>query len=155
MKGKLIIMMGVPGSGKSTWIKKNKAETDVVVSRDDIRFEMIKEGDDYFAYEDKVIETFLFNIRFHLQHGQTVYADATHLNKKARAKVINKVKEFANEIECVWIHPKLETAIERNARREGLARVPNGVIRRMWYQMDIPEVDEGFDKITVIKEKEE
>ena len=40
---KLILMCGVPGSGKSTWIKNNKSETDLWISRDKIRFEKLKE----------------------------------------------------------------------------------------------------------------
>ena len=42
MTGRLILMVGCPGSGKSTWLKNNKQEDAVVVSRDEIRFKILK-----------------------------------------------------------------------------------------------------------------
>ena len=151
---KLIMTVGVPGSGKSTWIRNNKTDEMLWVSRDKIRFDKLKEDDDYFAYEDEVFEQFLEEIIWGLEMGKTVFADATHLNKKARAKVLNKVAKFADEIECVWIDTELDTAIERNEQREGRARVPRGVIRRMYFSMEEPQLEEGFNKIAIIREDE-
>lgn len=149
---KLIMMVGVPGSGKSTWIRNNKTDEMLWVSRDKIRFDKLKEDDDYFAYEDEVFEQFLEEIIWGLEMGKTVFADATHLNKKARAKVLNKVAKFADEIEAVMMDVHLITALERNDLREGRAFVPRGVIRRMYFQMETPMKEEGFDKITFIRE---
>lgn len=152
---KLILACGVPGSGKSTWIQNNKSEADLWVSRDKIRFDKLKEDDDYFAYEDEVFEQFLEEIRRGLEMDKTVFADATHLNKKARAKVLNRVAKFADEVEAIVIDVHLETALERNDNRTGRAFVPRGVIRRMYFQMEVPTAEEGFDKITIIREEEE
>lgn len=149
---KLILMCGVPGSGKSTWIKNNKSETDLWISRDKIRFEKLKEGDDYFAFEDIVFEQFIEEIAWGLEMDKTVIADATHLNRKSRAKVLNEVAKFADEIEAIVMDVHLETALERNDNRTGRAFVPRGVIRRMFFQMEAPARDEGFDKITFIRE---
>ena len=149
---KLILMCGVPGSGKSTWIKNNKSEADLWISRDRIRFEKLKEGDDYFAFEDIVFEQFIEEIACGLEMDKTVIADATHLNRKSRAKVLNKVAKFADEIEAIVMDVHLETALERNDNRTGRAFVPRGVIRRMFFQMEAPTRDEGFDKITFIRE---
>lgn len=86
---------------------------------------------------------------------KTVFADATHLNKKARAKVLNRVSKFADEVEAIVMDVHLETAIERNDNRTGRTFVPRGVIRRMYFQMEVPTAEEGFDKIIFIREKEE
>lgn len=83
---------------------------------------------------------------------KTVIADATHLNRKSRAKVLNEVAKFADEIEAIVMDVHLETALERNDNRTGRAFVPRGVIRRMFFQMETPTRDEGFDKITFIRE---
>lgn len=149
---KLIMMCGVPGSGKSTWIKNNKTDEMLWVSRDKIRFDKLKEDDDYFAYEDEVFEQFLEEINWGLEMDKIVIADATHLTKKARAKVLNKVRKFADEIEAIVMDVHLITALERNDMREGRAWVPRGVIRRMYFQMETPTREEGFDKITFIRE---
>lgn len=151
-KGKLILMMGIPGSGKSTWLKTHKSDTDIIVSRDEIRFELLKDEEEYFSHEDEVWETFIHTIIFHLQHGRTVYADATHLNQASRAKVLQEVAMYAEEIQCIWLNTLLETALSRNALREGRALVPTKVIRNMYRNMQDPQLSEGFDKIIIIIE---
>lgn len=153
--GKLIMMMGIPGAGKSTWIKNNKEKDWVVISRDAIRFEMLEDGEEYFSREEAVFSSFIHQIIGSLVIDEVTVADATHLTKKARAKVLNKVRRFADEIEIVWLDVSQEIAIERNDQREGRAVVPHEVIRRMFYQLDPPELSEGFAKITVIEEGEE
>jgi predicted kinase len=152
---KLIMMCGVPGSGKSTWVRNNFPDI-TPVSRDVIRFEILDErGGDYFDYEDEVFDKFIRQIIGSLVADEITIADATHLNKKSRAKVLNKVRKFADEIEAVMMDVHLITALERNDLREGRAFVPRGVIRRMYFQMETPTKEEGFDKITFIREDEE
>ena len=63
---KLWVMCGVPGTGKSTWIKNNlsKFEGEVeVISRDEIRFSMVSEGEEYFSKEDEVFKEFINRIK--------------------------------------------------------------------------------------------
>ena len=151
--GHLIMMMGIPGSGKSTWIKNNFPDVEPV-SRDAIRFELLQEGEDYFAHEDEVFDKFIRQIVGSLAVDEVTIADATHLNVKSRAKVLNRVRKFADFIEIVWINPPLETAFKQNDMREGLAWVKHGIIRRMWFSMETPTKLEGFDKITIIGEEE-
>ena len=149
---KLIMMMGVPGSGKSTWIKNHMMGTDEWISRDTIRFALLKEGEDYFAHETEVFNTFIENIIWALKAGLTVWADATHLNSKSRARVLDKVGKLADEIEAVWIDTDLITAFERNDMRIGRAWVKHGIIRRMLFSLEAPTKEEGFNKITIIRE---
>jgi predicted kinase len=149
---KLIMMVGIPGSGKSTWIKNNFSNI-IPVSRDAIRFELLDErGGDYFDHEDEVFDKFIHQIIGSLVADEITIADATHLNKKSRARVLNKVRKFADEIEAVVLDTDLETAFERNDQREGRAWVKHGIIRRMWFSMEMPEEAEGFNKITIIRE---
>jgi predicted kinase len=151
---KLIMMVGIPGSGKSTWVKNNFPNI-VPVSRDAIRFELLDErGGEYFDHEDEVFDKFIRQIIGSLVADEITIADATHLNTKSRAKVLNKVAKFADEIEAVVLDTSVETAFKRNDLREGRAWVKHGIIRRMYFSMEMPEETEGFNKITIIKEEE-
>jgi predicted kinase len=152
--GKLIMMMGIPGSGKSTWVKNNFPNI-IPVSRDAIRFELLDErGGEYFDHENEVFDKFIRQIIGSLVADEITIADATHLNKASRAKVLSKVAKFADEIEAVWINVPLEVAFSQNDKRSGRAWVKHGIIRRMFFSVEAPEKAEGFDKITIIKEEE-
>jgi predicted kinase len=155
---KLILMMGAPGSGKSTWIKDNAAAGDIVVSRDQIRFAMVAEDEEYFSKENEVFEVFAKTIREYLNAGCCVWADATHLTPKSRLKFLNAVTAGMTELphlEIVYIAKDLETCLEQNEnRRNTRAFVPCGVVRRMWECIEEPCFKEGkfyYDKITTVK----
>ena len=152
---KLILMMGVAGAGKSTWIKQNYPDA-VPVSRDAIRFEILDEkGGEYFDHEDEVFNSFIHQIIGSLVADEVTIADATHLNRKARLKVLSRVRKYADEVEVVWIRVPLETTLRQNAMRSGRAKVPNDVIKRMYQSIERPEDNEGINKLTIIERGEE
>lgn len=150
------IMCGIPGSGKSTFCEEYKRVHPYlkVISRDEIRFSLLKEGDNYFTKEDEVLDKFYSDIRKALEDGFDVIADATHITEKARAATLSVVKDIIEEhnilTKVFWKDIDLATALARNEKREGLAKVPRGVIRRMFYQMKAPSSAEGFDSIILI-----
>lgn len=145
---KLIVLCGIPGCGKSTWAKKYVAEhaNTVIISRDAVRFNMLKDGDDYFSNEKKVFKTYISEIERCWEEGLTVIADATHLNHASRAKLINALdRDIVNNhlwLEFVNFSDDLEVAIMRNNEREGRAFVPISAIRRMYYQYEPATIKE-------------
>lgn len=153
MKHNLIVMMGASGVGKS-YLAKHIADTHddcIIVSRDSIRFAMLKKGEDYFAHEDEVIKRFYQNISDALRVHKYVIADATHLSVKARSRLFSNISmPFGTRVIGVWIETSLETALRQNAARTGLARVPEDVIRRMFKSKVSPRKDEPFDEIIFI-----
>ena len=152
---RLIMMMGIAGAGKSTWIKQNYPDVEPV-SRDAIRFEILDEkGGEYFDHEDEVFNSFIHQIIGSLVADEVTIADATHLNRKARLKVLSRVRKYADEVEVVWIRVPLETALRQNAMRSGRAKVPNDVIKRMYQSIERPEDNEGINKLTIIERGEE
>ena len=153
MKHNLIVMMGASGVGKS-YLAKHIANTHddcIIVSRDSIRFAMLKKGEDYFAHEDEVIKRFYQNISDALRIHKYVIADATHLSVKARSRLFSNISmPFGTRIIGVWIETSLDTALRQNAARTGLARVPEDVIRRMFKTKVSPRKEEPFDEIIFI-----
>ena len=140
----LFILCGVPGSGKSTWASKQFGEENVV-SRDKIRFSFLDNESDYFDKETCVWEEFIREIQNRLNGDEKiVVADATHINKRSRNKLLNALK-LSNEVNVIPIFFDICQAVcmERNSKREGRAYVPKSVIRRMGYQFEIPRFEES------------
>ena len=152
----LYLMCGVPGAGKSTFLKNHIKENNTkVISRDKIRFSIVKSNEEYFSHEDEVLEIFWKQINESLAAGKDTFVDQTSLTPRARKWLLQHVKgyTYAN---IVWIDEDLETCLERNEMRsETRAYVPENVIRRMSEQFIPPSLDEGFYRIFYYNSKED
>ena len=126
----LWILVGIPGSGKSYWAKNHQGSA-AYVSRDALRFALLKRDEEYFKHEKMVYSKFLSEIQYHLDHDEDVIADATHLNWASRQKLINHLSLEGVNVNCIVFKTPLSLCLERNARREGLACVPEAVITNM------------------------
>ena len=145
MKPKTIwLLSGLPGSGKSTWARQKITENGGVwCSRDEVRFSIVKEDEEYFSHENEVFNTWIKQINEALENPEVenVYIDATHLNDKSRNKVLNRLTkniDIEKIINVLFLTP-LETCLERNKQRSGRAVVPEEVIRNMAKTFQIPE----------------
>ena len=161
MAKQLFIMIGAPGSGKSTWVKRQiREDIDRYVSRDEIRFSLLKEGDAYFKYEDEVFATFVERIADYINDDNDIYrifADASHLNYGSRMKLLNALKEKGVNlnlinINYIYMFTSLETCLQRNALREGRARVPEKTIEEMYKNLREPEPDEPVKNVYIVNE---
>lgn len=152
----LYIMVGCPRSGKSTYAN-NLAEKNsnmVVVSRDVIRFSMISEEDEYFSKEDAVFKEFTRQIDEHLAKGEDVIADATHLNRKSRYKLIKNLKAEPDKINVIYVNTPLNICQARNTERKGTRSfVPKETVERMFYSIEEPDKkrESWIDSIIVIE----
>lgn len=146
--------MGVPAAGKSSLTRmlcdKHNAR---IVSRDAIRFSKLMPGDDYFKYEDDVINEYYDTINTELRNSDCdmVIADATHVSKKSRREFWRCV-HIPKDVKVigVWVEIPKKVAISRNANREGLAKVPDNVIYNMYKSMVKPQSHEPFDDVIFI-----
>lgn len=148
MKSTLFLMVGIPGSGKSTWIANQidslEQEQYKVISRDEIRFAMLKPGEDYFLHENAVFAQFIKSINDAIANKvQYIFIDATHISPGSRAKVLQRVREPASTSLVVEVfNTPLETCLERNSKRTGLANVPAASIKSMARGFSHPTMEE-------------
>lgn len=150
---KLFLMCGIPGSGKTTWLKNNVNDKfGTVFSRDAIRFSLLKDGNEYFSKEKEVYDILIENINNSLQYDLDVFVDATHLNPVSRTKLLRRL-DLSNTIEvnAIVMDTPLSVCLKRNAQREGRARVPEDVIKDMALNYSVPTEEEGFNNIYFVK----
>lgn len=135
----LVIMRGLPGSGKTTWARKWVAKDRAVrvrVCRDDLR-EMADDGE--FAAgitEPRILTARDAAIRAWLGSGVSVVADETNLTTAAVSALMDIAREMrvAADIHDLSQVP-LNVCLERNSFREGRCRLPEARIREMHEQM--------------------
>lgn len=152
---KLYIMMGIPGSGKSTWCKNNVPVGASYISRDKIRFGMLEPGEAYFSKENQVYAIFIEQINKALANGNDVYADQTSLDARARAKLIHNLNARPDEIHVIWLKTSLAKSIAQNDLRTGLSKVPRKSIEQMYHNLTRPIWSEGIKYLHVITDGEE
>lgn len=146
----LYLVCGVPASGKTTFLKthlKPKSHNpSIIVSRDKIRFSLVKEGEPYFSKEKEVYRLFWGYINSSLAQGHDVFADQTSLTPKSRKYLLDHVTGYEH-VNAIWIKTDINTCIERNSHRTGREHVPPRTIINMWDSFTIPSFDEGFYRI--------
>lgn len=116
---------------------------------------MLTDDEDYFAHEGTVFTTFLQKIEEALtsEYDTRVFADASHLNQSSRAKVINKVRQYADEINVIWLRTPLMECYKRNENRTGRARVPKPTIKSMYDSIQEPSYSEGIITVYIVDGK--
>ena len=149
-KPTLILLCGLPGSGKTHYAKQILNDTyheDKVIhlSSDNIRKELY--GNE--AIQGDSIEVFsLMQKRAveALNNGLNVVYDSTAMTRKDRAGIIAVCPKFVN-IQCDIVWAPIEVCIERDASRE--RTVGKEVINRMLKRFQAPYYDEGIDNIYI------
>ena len=113
----IIVLTGVPASGKSTWAKEYASEhlDTVIVSRDEIRQATGK----YWVpdRENYISEVEEFQIRSAIKNNLNVIIDATNLNPKTVEKWNNLAVELNQKIEFKPFFIDFKTALERDQSR--------------------------------------
>lgn len=156
MKQKTVFLLcGIPGSGKSTWARAHLSPTTEWISRDNVRFSIVREDEEYFSHEEEVFDTFIAYINQTLENPKVdvIIIDATHISKGARRKVLSRIhKQNIFELNCVWFDVSLDTCLARNHLRTGRKRIPETAIANMYKSKTYPSKDEGFDMIFIVDE---
>ena len=151
-KGFVVLAIGLPGSGKSSWFKRHKITP---LSSDLLRVLLFDDPTEQ-RFQDLIFSNLRSMLKARLiARRPTNYVDATNLSPHERNGWIKLAKDYGYEVQAVFFDVPVEVCLERNQRRE--RKVPEDAMRRMASKLKPPAFDEGFSKITVVrvKQKEE
>jgi predicted kinase len=146
---KMIMLVGLPGSGKTTYLERFPEDA-VRLSLDDFRWLMTGK-EFHLPFEPVAIGWVESTGRYLMSQGYSILIDATSLRRGLRAKWVRMAQEFGHKTKAIWLDTPYFTCLERNEARE--RKVPEDVIQRMSESFEEPTEEEGFDEIVRVKEE--
>ncbi|RYG37429.1 ATP-binding protein [bacterium] len=135
----LVLMVGLPASGKSTFTRERFAETHEIVSKDAMR-----KGSNRVKKQRLALEAAL-------SEGKSVVLDNTSVSREERAAAIEVAKAYGARVVVYRFDESVEACRTRNALREGAANVPLVAIYSAAKRYQEPSLEEGIDRIHGVK----
>lgn len=146
-KPRLIVMVGLSASGKSTTANLLASTHNAqIISSDAIRKELTGSVENQEKNKE-VFELFHRRIKDALISGQSVIADATNLTMKSRRAILQNVKNIPCVKEAYITVKPYEDCLNDNKNRPH--PVPDYVLKNQLECFEVPFYEEGFDKITI------
>ncbi len=126
-----IIFTGIQASGKSTFLKERFFNTHVRINLD-----MLKTRNRESILLDACLKSL-----------QPFVIDNTNLTKEDRTRYLAPAKAAGFKIIGYYFRSSVDECDERNAQRQGKAKIPERGIRGASARLEIPSMDEGFDAL--------
>jgi predicted kinase len=131
----LVILVGLQGSGKTTFARERFAATHAHVSKD------------HFRSNPRPARRQRRLVAEALAAGRSVVVDNTNPAAADRAELVALARATGAVVACYFFLPNIEASLRRNARREGKARVPDHAVRITAARLEPPTPAEGFDAL--------
>ena len=135
----MILLIGIPASGKSSFYKTHLFQKYMRISLD--------------LYKNKKRETQFLTLALSLQ--QYIVIDNTNVTREDRARYISMAKEKSYSIVGYYFKSDLSSFIERNAQRKGKECINTTGIIAKYKNLLLPQLDEGFSRLRYVVMKNE
>lgn len=144
---KLIFLVGLPGSGKSTYANKYLSKDCEILSSDRLRKQLLKD------VNNQNHNSFIFNTLFNkakefLKLGKNVVIDATNVDYLERTRSLKRFEDLKVKRIAIVFKTPVEECIKRDSMRE--RTVGENVIKHFQTKFVMPTIQEGFDEIIFI-----
>ena len=150
MKGMLVVTVGLPSSGKTSWVDdfigENQGQAIDVISSDRIREEIFNDIEDQ-NHNGEVFDLMKRRTKESLSQGHVVIYEATNISSKRRRALLKELNKYYDKAICLFKYKRLTACQIDNEKRD--REVPSNVIDRMYRNFEIPHKSEGFDEIIV------
>jgi len=147
-KGIVVLAIGLPGSGKSSWFKRHSITP---LSSDLLRALLFDDPTEQ-RYQDLIFSNLRSMLKARLIARRPMnYVDATNLTPHDRHSWIKLAKDYGYETQALFFDVPLEVCMARNQKRKRV--VGEDVMQRMADKLKAPTFEEGFTKITVVRVK--
>lgn len=143
-RGEAILMAGLPGAGKSRWVRENLDVPEI--SLDDIRAELkLRPGENSGELFNRAKE----RAREYLRAGVTFVWNATNLSRDLRGRVLDLFALYNPRIRIVYVESSSGRLRRQNRERDHA--VPETVLERMLHAWDVPDRTEAHEVDYVIR----
>lgn len=137
-KFEVIMMSGLPASGKDYWIRENLPDWRVI-SLDELRKVMkVSPTEDQAPVVDRAKAT----AKEYMRSGKSFVWNATNISRQLRSSLINLFSAYHGRIRIVYLEVDWQELLQRNRSRSTM--VPEAVIERMRNRIDIPDITEAY-----------
>jgi predicted kinase len=137
--GEMVLLSGLPGSGKDTYLRTHLAHLPVV-SLDAIRAETgVSPRDNQEAVAALARE----QARGYLRRGEPFAWNATSLSRELRGRCIDLAAAYRARVRIVYVEAPARVQQDRNRRRE--AAVPDAAVEKMYRRWEIPDGTEAHE----------
>jgi len=130
-----VILIGIQGSGKSTFCRKNFFDTHVRINLDMLRT----------RHREALL------LRACLEGKQKFVVDNTNITAADRSRYIVPAKAAGFSVVGYYFSSRLEEALMRNRQRTGKSRIPEKGVAGMYNRLELPRKEEGFDLLYYVR----